>query len=112
MDNYLNYKERKAFRRTEAWKNFRAKIRRNVSVDAITKEPLTRNWNLHHLDLNHSHYTDLSDMTHFMCLNELTHNTVHFLFHLYHKDRKVMDRIMSTLELMEKLTWGEKNENI
>ena len=104
----MNYKERAQFRKSDAWHAFKAKCRLHTSTDFITKEPLSKTWNLHHLDLNVRHYDDISDMDHFMPLNKKTHEMVHELYKLYHKDRKVLDRLKQVLDKMEELTDGKK----
>ena len=99
--------EREKFRKSHVWKEFRAKCRLHTSKDFITKAPLEKNWNLHHLDLEVTRYTDISDMNRFMPLNKKTHEIIHELFKWYKKDHKVLDRIKQVLEMMEQYT----NEN-
>ena len=100
----MTYKERQAFRKTDAWHKWKAKCRLHTSKDFITKEPLCRNWNLHHLDLNVQRYDNITDMKRFMPLNPKTHEIIHELFKWYKKDHKVLDRIKKTLDLMEEYT--------
>ena len=100
----MNYKERQAFRKTDAWHRWKAKCRLHTSKDFITKEPLCRNWNLHHLDLNVQRYDNITDMKRFMPLNPKTHEVIHEIFKWYKKDHKVLDRIKNTLDLMEGYT--------
>lgn len=102
----MNYKERQAFRKTDAWRKWKAKCRLHTTKDFITKEPLCRNWNLHHLDLNIQRYDHIDDMNRFMPLNPKTHELIHELFKWYKKDHKVIDRIKKTLDLMEEYTNG------
>ncbi|MBP5594541.1 MAG: hypothetical protein J6Y02_04100 [Pseudobutyrivibrio sp.] len=99
----MDYKQRAAFRKTDEWKKFKHKCRLHTSVDFITKKPLERDWNLHHLDLNIQRYDNL-DMKRFMPLNKKTHEVIHELFKWYKKDHKVLDRIKKTLDLMEEYT--------
>ena len=100
----MNYKERQVFRKTDAWRKWKAKCRLHTTKDFITKEPLCRNWNLHHLDLNVQRYDNIGDMNRFMPLNPKTHELIHELFKWYKKDHKVIDRIKKTLDLMEEYT--------
>lgn len=100
----MTYKERQAFRKTDAWHKWKAKCRLHTSRDFITKEPLCRNWNLHHLDLNVQRYDHITDMKRFMPLNPKTHEVIHEIFKWYRKDHKVLDRIKKTLDLMEEYT--------
>ena len=100
----MNYKERAAFRKTDAWHKFKHKCRLHTSRDFITKQPLERDWNLHHLDLNIQRYDHISDMKRFMPLNKKTHEVIHELYKWYKKDHKVLERIKKTLDLMETYT--------
>lgn len=100
----MNYEQRKTFRNSKKWKAFKAKIRLTRHTDYITKQPLTRGWNLHHLDLSYSRYDNLSDPSHFMCLNGATHDIIHTIYKWYKKDKTVIDRIKNTMELMDQLT--------
>lgn len=102
----MNRQERSDFRRSDKWHKFKAKCRLHTSVDYITREPLIRNWNLHHLDLRHQNYTDISDMKKFLPLNPKTHELIHELFKYYHKNPKSIDRIKEVLEKMEEYTYG------
>lgn len=102
----MTYKERQAFRKTDAWRKWKAKCRLHTTKDFITKEPLCRNWNLHHLDLNVQRYNHIDDMNRFMPLNPKTHELIHELFKWYKKDHKVIDRIKKTLDLMEEYTYA------
>lgn len=102
----MNKDERSKFRRSEAWKKLRAKCRLHTSVDFITKKPLEKTWNLHHLDLNVHRYDQIDSLERFMPLNKKTHEIIHELFKWYSKDHKVLDRIKSTLDKMEEYTNG------
>lgn len=100
----MNKDERSKFRKSEAWKKLRAKCRLHTSVDFITKKPLEKTWNLHHLDLNVQRYDQIDSLERFMPLNKKTHEIIHELFKWYSKDHKVLDRIKSTLDKMEEYT--------
>lgn len=102
----MNYQERKEFRRSHTWKEFKHKCRLHTSRDYITKQPLVATWNLHHLDLNVSRY-DVLEMDRFMLLNPKTHELIHELYKLYKRDPKVLDRIKETLQKMKELTGDE-----
>lgn len=102
----MNKDERSKFRKSEAWKKLRAKCRLYTSVDFITKKPLEKTWNLHHLDLNVQRYDQIDSLERFMPLNRKTHEIIHELFKWYKKDHKVIDRIKKTLDLMEEYTNG------
>ena len=100
----MNYNQRREFRKSAAWKEFKHRCRLHTSKDFITKQPLDRTWNLHHLDLNVQHYDDISEMDKFLPLNESTHKLIHELYKLYKKDPKVLDRINAVLEKMKEYT--------
>ena len=99
----MNQKNRVEFRKSAKWKKFRAKCRLHTSKDFITKKPLERDWNLHHLDLNVGRYDNLV-MERFMPLNKKTHEIIHEIYKWYKKDRNVLERIKLTLEKMEEYT--------
>ena len=101
----MDEKSRREFRKSAKWKKFRAKCRLHTSKDYITKKPLERDWNLHHLDLNTKRYDNL-DMNRFMPLNKKTHEIIHEIYKWYKKDHKVLERIKLTLEKMEEYTNG------
>lgn len=42
--------------------------------------------NCHHRDLDETHYTDLSDESHFVMYNNFSHKTVHYLYNIAKKD--------------------------
>ena len=100
----MNYKERALFRKSDTWHKFKHKCRLHTSRDFITKQPLDRDWNLHHLDLRVQHYDKLDDMKRFMPLNKKTHETIHEVYKWYKKDHKVLERIKQVLDLMEEYT--------
>lgn len=68
------------FRRSTQWRNFRVKLRKQQKKDPVTGSILTRNCNCHHLDENPNNYTDITDESHFVCLNPMTHEVLHYLW--------------------------------
>lgn len=93
--------EKKKFRRSKIWSNFRQKIRRRYNKqDFLTHKPLLRDWNLHHLDMNDKNYTDLSKEDKFLPLNKDTHKFVHWLFRLYRHDPGIIKRLLLIMQLM------------
>ena len=100
----MNYKQRSEFRKSDVWHKLKAKCRLHTSKDYITKEPLCRNWNLHHLDLNVQRYDNTNDIKRFMPLNPKTHEIIHWLYKWYKKDHRIIERIIYTLEKMEEYT--------
>lgn len=100
----MRYQDRNEFRKSEEWRNFRnQKAEEQEYKDYITGQPLQENWNLHHLDLNHSHYFDISDKTHFVCLNKKQHNEIHRLFLLDWKNMKLDEKTVIILTKMDEL---------
>lgn len=101
----MNYsqKDKRNFRNSKHWKEFRDKIRHKQVVDPVTGQKLTRLANLHHCDLNEDNYEDLSNEDNFIFLNQMTHKVVHFFF-LKSKPtewRKRLEHIIPILERME-----------
>ena len=95
----MNYNEmKKQFRQTKEWKEFRAKMKER-KVDALTLSKLRKGWALHHLDLDALHYKDLSEHK-FECLNNKSHDLVHFMYNYYKKDRSVLERLKNILDKM------------
>lgn len=95
----MNRQERRKFRQSKKWRNFRSKVKKYYyGIDVITLKPLKRIWNCHHMD--QYHYDDLSDMSKFRPLNEDTHEMLHWLFDIYKKDLDVLKRVESILEDM------------
>lgn len=101
------------FRRTKKWKDFRLKVRKEQKVDPITKKPLATTFNLHHEDLNPEHYTDISDQDHFIGLNSMSHDVVHFFYGDSGKKkewRPMVLELIAILKKMDKLNNGD-NKN-
>lgn len=90
------------FRATAKWKRFRSEMKKTHGVDLITQKPLLKAWNLHHLMLTDdmSVYSDITDETHFACLNKQTHEMVHWLYRYYVKDKSIIGRLEDLLEDM------------
>lgn len=103
----MNDAERKQFRKSPVWKKFRTYMKRkHYSIDTITCVPLTKTWNLHHINMSHKQYDDLSDENMFLPLNEDTHKCVHYLYSFYKKDKQVMTRLTNLLEKMYEVNKG------
>lgn len=97
-----NQKWKNKFRSSKAWKEFRTKLRHTQKVDPITGQKLTRLANLHHCDLNESHYEDLSNEDNFVFLNQMSHKVVHFFF-LKSKPSEWRNRIKNIIPILEKM---------
>lgn len=102
----MNKKEREEFRKGKAWKQFKHICRLSCSTDFITKEPLVKAWNLHHLDLDISRYDHL-DKAKFVPLNPKTHELVHEIYKRWKKDKGIIRRLEIILEKMEEYTNAE-----
>lgn len=97
----MTQEEKRKFRRSQPWSRLRQKLRRKFDKqDFITRKELTRTWNLHHLDMDDRHYTDLSKEDKFIPLNKDTHEFIHWLFRLYRHDTDVLRRIKVVLDMM------------
>lgn len=75
-----NQRMKTKFRRSARWTRFRKAIKKEQRIDPITGSPLTPKANLHHLDLDEQHYTDISDRSRFIMLNKTSHELVHFVY--------------------------------
>lgn len=94
------------FRRSKQWSAFRNNLKKKQKTDPITGSPLSRTCNCHHLDLNSKHYSDISDESHFICLNSTSHTVIHFLFgdgSRRYDWRKRLKRIEEICEVMEQI---------
>ena len=98
-------KEKTKFRASKEWKAFRDKKRKEQVKDPVTGAKLTRMANLHHLDLDESHYEDISNEDNFIFLNQYTHKVVHWLFSKANPKqwRERIERLKPILEKMEEL---------
>lgn len=97
-------KKKNKFRQSAKWKKFRHYM--NVAQKGlcyVTHKKLLKAANLHHLDLNEDHYSDISDPSHFVFLNKSIHDCVHVLWRYYEKDPGVLDRLGEVLERMKAL---------
>ena len=72
--------DKKRFLNSADWKNFRLMKFAEQKTDPVTCAKLTSRANLHHLDENPEHYTDISDPTHFVLLNYKTHDLLHYVW--------------------------------
>lgn len=100
-------KKKAKFRTSKLWKSFKHAISvKQKGLDFITRAKLKKYSALHHIDLNPTNYTDLSNENNFVYLNNECHKLVHYLYTYYRKDKEVIDRLKSVLDLMV-----EVNEN-
>lgn len=97
--------EKRKFRASREWKEFRDKMREKQKVDPVTGQKLTRMANLHHKCLDEEKYEDISDEDNFVFVNHLTHKVIHFFFSKSNPSqwRERWERLKPILESMEKI---------
>lgn len=96
----MNFNEqKKAFRKTKAWRDFTKELKAERKVDALTLAKLRKGSLSHHLDLHPDNY-EVLDKENFECLNMKSHDVVHFMYNYYKKDREVLTRLECILEKM------------
>ena len=95
------------FRQTSRWKSFRKKMKAKCKVDAVTTKPLLKGFQVHHMDLNPNHYTNLVD-DNFCCLNRQSHEFIHWLYR-YKNWREILKNIYIILAKMEQLNESSPN---
>lgn len=93
--------ERTNFRKRKAWTEFRETFKKEK--DALTGSKLSKRFNLHHLDMDPSHYDDLTCRENFIPLNSKSHDLIHFMLPYYKKDPAIIDRLKDILDRMIEL---------
>lgn len=89
------------FRTSAKWKKFRHfKHTQQLGIDPITNKKLLKKANLHHLDLDATHYEDITQPENFVFLNYETHKVIHFLYTYYKKDPLILERFKVYLDKM------------
>jgi hypothetical protein len=96
-------KQKRNFRATAAWKKFKNRLKANRKVDALTLKPLRAGWNCHHMDLADRNYTDLSDETHFLTLNKMSHEVLHAILRYALADPDYLKRLEKIVEEHRKI---------
>ena len=106
----MKQNDKTKFRASKKWKDFRDEMRKEQKTDPVTGQKLTRMANLHHKDMDDSHYEDLSNKDNFVFLNQMTHKCVHFLFSKVHPKqwRERIAALTTILEEMENLLIDNK----
>lgn len=108
----MNADEKIKFRRTKRWCEFRKLMKKNRKIDPITGSSLTKTFNLHHCSFKEDQYDNL-DPENFECLNNMSHDVVHFCFGVPGRLkpwRLVVMRLITILRKMERLNKEDKNE--
>ena len=101
---YLNQQEKSKCRETTVWKDFRSLFK--GAKDPITLRKLPKRFNLHHLCLNPKEYTNLRK-DHFEPHNSQMHDTVHYLYGFYRKDKDIIKRLKRELDRMVEINDGK-----
>lgn len=104
--------DKQQFRTSKEWKEFRKRKFAEQQKDPVTGSKLSKMANLHHKDLDETHYTDISDENNFVLVNPKTHATIHFFFSKkYPKQwRKRIEEITKILEDMERINTKDITE--
>lgn len=100
-----------SFRSTSTWQRYKKK-RKHIDgdMDYITHHHLQKGWSLHHMDLDPSHYTDISDDSDFICLNKEIHTVVHQLYPLYEQDEEIISRLEEVLHMMKDINYHPEKD--
>jgi hypothetical protein len=102
----INSKEKAKFRTTDYWKEFRKKKQKQCNnTDPITLRKLPKRFQLHHMNLRTSCYTDLVP-DNFVCLCPASHEYLHWLYGYYRKDKNILKRLKKYLDKMVELNDG------
>lgn len=94
-------KKKRAFRNSSKWKKF--KHFKNVEQKGlcyISHKKILKGATLHHLDLDESHYSDISKPENFVYVNKSIHEVIHVIWRYYKNDPAVLDRIKEVLDRM------------
>lgn len=115
----INGEQKGVFRKTSIWREFRKKFyvketkvlkngkKRDVpNNDILTQKPLTKTFNLHHVNLDPKKYTDLKNGV-FWPLNSESHSTLHWIYSRYCKDPTFLKRLCDLVEEMYKINNGK-----
>lgn len=104
----MNRDARYRFRMSKVWKAFKASMKKEGGgVDWVTRRPLIRAWNLHHMDIRVRNYDNMSDPGRFRCLNPDTHKAVHWLYRECSRDPGTLDRLVKLIGDMRSMSGGE-----
>lgn len=91
------------FRKSRRWKDFRRLMYiRSGKTDLITGHRLKKGWQVHHRSLDESKYEVLEECN-FICVNNLTHKVIHWLWENYREDESILDRLKDEMERMKEI---------
>ena len=91
-------KDKTRFRNSSKWKKFRLRLKKERKVDALTQKPLYSGFTLHHMDFDPNHYEDITDESHFLCLNQQSHEFLHWFMRYALSDPDIMKRLEEIIE--------------
>ena len=101
-------KKKRNIRKSKAWDAKRKSERKRAgNKDEITLKPLRKGWALHHEDLDAENYGNL-DGDDFLCVNNLTHKMIHWLWTYYKTDTQIIDRLRVEMIKMAEINKGEE----
>ena len=106
INNNMNeiQKMKRNFRASKAWKDLQRKKKiQQQGYCAVLMTKLTRTANLHHLNLDATKYTDLSNEDNFVYLSNKVHDCVHLLYGSKCGWRNAIGRLIEILEKMDKV---------
>lgn len=97
-------KRRQCFRGSSAWKALKAKVAQAQGNKCfVSGRPLKSRANLHHLDLDLSHYEQVADMSRFVYLSADIHDAVHTLYKCPVGWKKALENLANVLQRMDEL---------
>ena len=97
----VTQKDKRRFRDSKRWKEFRQRLKGERKVCEITGSKLTKLFQVHHMDLNEEHYEDLNP-DNFSCLSWNMHKVVHALF-VKSKPRAWRSRVLNLIRILKKM---------
>ena len=106
FNNNMNeiQKIKRNFRASKAWKDLQRKKKiAQQGYCAVLMTKLTRTANLHHLNLDATKYTDLSNEDNFVYLSNKVHDCVHLLYGSKCGWRNAVERLIAIFEKMDKV---------
>jgi hypothetical protein len=99
-----NQTKKERFRQSKKWKDFRHFMHTlQHGIDPITKKKLYKMANLHHMNLDESHYDDISNPDNFVFCNSKTHDALHWAYNYYKDDPEFLERFKYYLDKMVEL---------
>lgn len=100
MKNKLNSNQqlKRKLRASKEWKDLRSILKDVYVNDPVTKKPLSKSFNLHHLSQSKEidDYYNL-DPSRFCCVNAQTHDVVHYLY------RSCRDHLDESLQALKNI---------